>query len=186
MLCWSCRLAPARDEDEEEQALVAQAAQQAKPSKPAPNSSRKRDKTLVTTRGQRPNGTNPYDLRGAPPQSTHMTGVEARIFQDYLSRCGSYSSYLDEGFVLVGFRQPSYFRPDMSKSACIYIGYLLTAGVLDAFKGTKQLSYPYYEYLAVRELQLFIDGADARELYEVVYPVIVLAMFEVCLFLPFG
>jgi hypothetical protein len=157
-----------------------QVTQQATQSKrPVPNSSQKRDRLIVIAR---PRIGNPYDLRGAPPQSTHMTGVDARTFQDYLVRCGSYSSYLDEAFILVGFRQPSYFRPDMSKAACIYIGWLLTAGVLDAFRGTKQtLSYPYYEYQAVRELQGFIDGADARELHEVVYPVVILGMFEVCL-----
>lgn len=111
-----------------------------------------------------------------------MTGVPSRTFQDYLSRCGSYSSYLDEAFVLVGFRQPSYFRPDLSKAACIYIGYLLTAEMLDAFRGTvKELAYPEYEYLAVRELQRFIDGAGERELHEVVYPVIILGIFEVSL-----
>jgi hypothetical protein len=110
-----------------------------------------------------------------------MTGVDARTFQDYLCRCGSYSSYLDEAFVLVGFRQPSYFRPDLSKAACIYIGWLLTAGVLDAFRAAQDgaPTYPVYEYLAVRELQRFIDGADERQLHEVVYPVVVLGMFEV-------
>jgi hypothetical protein len=92
---------------------------------------------------------------------------------------GSYSSYLDEGFMLVGFQQPSYFRPDLSKAACIYIGWLLTAGVLDAFRGTHDIAYPYYEYQAVKELQRYIDGAGARELHEVVYPVLILGMFEV-------
>ncbi|KAH6695687.1 hypothetical protein F5X68DRAFT_258242 [Plectosphaerella plurivora] len=130
------------------------------------------------------NHPNPYDLRGAPPMSTHMTGVDARTFQDYLCRCGSYTSYLDEAFVLVGFRQPSYFRPDMSKAACIYIGWLLTAGVLDAVQGSKEIVYPYYEYQAVRELQKFIDQAEMRELHEVVYPVIVLGMFEMVRFSP--
>ncbi|KAK4182948.1 hypothetical protein QBC35DRAFT_135486 [Podospora australis] len=129
---------------------------------------------------------NPYDMRGAPPQSTHMTGVEARVFQDYLTRCGAYTSYLDEAFVLVGFRQQSYFRPDMSKAACIYIGWLLTAGVLDAFRGnfSEEISYPYYEWQAIKELQRFIDGANARELHEVVYPVIILGMFEMVRFSP--
>jgi hypothetical protein len=108
-----------------------------------------------------------------------MTGVDARTFQNYLCRCGSYSSYLDEGFVLVGFQQPSYFRPDLSKAACIYIGWLLTAGVLDAVRGTQDIAYPYYEYQAVKELQRYIDGASARELHEVVYPVLILGMFEV-------
>jgi len=108
-----------------------------------------------------------------------MTGIDARTFQDYLSRCASYSSYLDEAFILVGFQQPSYFRPDMSKSACIYIGWLLTAGVLDAVRASKEISYPYYEYQAVRELQKFIDGAGTRHLHELVYPVIILGMFEV-------
>ncbi|CAP61125.1 uncharacterized protein PODANS_3_920 [Podospora anserina S mat+] len=118
------------------------------------------------------------DMCGAPPLSTHSTGVSARTFQDYLSRCNNYSSYLDQAFVLVGFKQPSYFRPDMSKSACIYIGWLLTAGVLDAYKGRDEMNYPYYEYRAVSELQKFIDGAEQRELHEVVYPVVVLSMFE--------
>lgn len=120
-----------------------------------------------------------HDLRGAPPMSTHKTGVDARTFQDYLCRCASYTSYLDEAFVLVGFRQPSYFRPDMSKAACISIGWLMTAGVLDAVRGSKKIVYPYYEYQAVRELQNFIDQAEMKELHEVVYPVIVLGMFEV-------
>jgi hypothetical protein len=125
-------------------------------------------------------------MRGAPPQSTHMTGVDARTFQNYLSRCGSYSSYLDEAFILVpGFRQPSYFRPDLSKAACIYIGWLLTASVLDAFRGTGQeIAYPYYEYQAVKELKVYIEGSggggEKLELYEVVYPVVILGMFEVC------
>jgi hypothetical protein len=96
-----------------------------------------------------------------------------------LLRSGSYSSYLDEGYVLVGFQQPSYFRPDLSKAACIYIGWLLTAGVLDAFRGTQDIAYPYYEYQAVKELQRYIDGAGSRELHEVVYPVLILGMFEV-------
>jgi hypothetical protein len=111
-----------------------------------------------------------------------MTGVDARTFQEYLGRCGSYTSYLDEGFVLVGFRQPSYFRPDLSKAACIYIGWLLTAGMLDSFRGrtSGEIAYPYYEYLAVRELQRFIDEADARALHELVYPVVILGIFEVC------
>ncbi|KAK4233354.1 hypothetical protein C8A03DRAFT_19560, partial [Achaetomium macrosporum] len=134
---------------------------------------------------------NPWDLlrRGAPAQSTHMTGVDARTFQEYLSRCGAYSSYLDEAFLLVGFRRPSYFRPDLSKAACIYIGWLLTAGVLDAFRGRRgddggEIAYPYYEYLAVRELQRFIDVADARALHEVVYPVVILGTFEMVRFSP--
>ena len=97
-----------------------------------------------------------------------------------VARCGSYSCYLDEAFVLVGFRRPSYFRPDMSKAACIYIGWLLTAGMLDARRGGREdKGYPWYEYQAVRELQRFVDGAGERELHEVVYPVIILGMFEV-------
>ncbi|KAH6856157.1 hypothetical protein B0I37DRAFT_69827 [Chaetomium sp. MPI-CAGE-AT-0009] len=169
-------------EDDIQQVLAAQ--EPATNCRPVANSSRKRDKAWMTvTRQRRPN-LNPYDLRGAPPQSTHMTGVDARTFQDYLSRCGSYSSYLDEAFVLVGFRQPSYFRPDLSKAACIYIGWLLTAGVLDAFRGNQDLAYPYYEYQAVRELQKFVDGADAKQLHEVVYPVVILGMFEMVRFSP--
>lgn len=100
-----------------------------------------------------------------------------------VARCGSYSCYLDEAFVLVGFRQPSYFRPDMSKAACIYIGWLLTAGILDSVRGGagegEAVAYPYVEYLAVRELQRFVDGAGVKELHEVVYPVVILGMFEV-------
>lgn len=150
-----------------------------RPKKTVANSGRKRDGMALTRSAAANQRSNPYDLRGAPPRSTHMTGVDARTFQDYLCRCGSYSSYLDEAFILVGFRQPSYFRPDLSKAACIYIGWLLTAGVLDAFKGTSAISYPYYEYQAVKELQLFIDGANSRDLHEVVYPVVILGMFEV-------
>jgi len=89
--------------------------------------------------------------------------------------------------VLVGFRRPSYFRPDMSKAACIYIGWLLTAGILDSVRGGgcggveggEVVAYPYVEYLAVRELQRFVDGAGVKELHEVVYPVVILGMFEV-------
>ncbi|KAK3986765.1 hypothetical protein QBC44DRAFT_401818 [Cladorrhinum sp. PSN332] len=153
-------------------------AQPARPHHQKPSHNINNNAALVSARH------NPYDMRGAPAQSTHMTGVDARTFKDYLGRCGSYSSYLDEAFVLVGFRQPSYFRPDMSKAACIYIGWLLTAGVLDAFKGGKEISYPYYEYQAVSKLQRFIDGADRRELHEVVYPVVVLGMFEMVRFNP--
>jgi hypothetical protein len=164
-------------EDEIQQLLAGN--EPATSARPVANTSRKRDKTwMAVTRQRRPN-LNPYDLRGAPPSSTHMTGVDARTFQDYISRCGSYSSYLDEAFVLVGFQQPSYFRPDLSKAACIYIGWLLTAGVLDAFRGTQDIAYPYYEYQAVRELQKFVDDADAKQLHEVVYPVVILGMFEV-------
>jgi hypothetical protein len=87
-----------------------------------------------------------------------MTGVPARTFQDYLSRCGSYPSYLDEAFILVpGFRQPSDFRPDLSKAACIYIGWLLTTGVLDASTG-REIAYLWYEYQAVKELKEFVEG----------------------------
>jgi hypothetical protein len=67
----------------------------------------------------------------------------------------------------------------MSKSACIYIGWLLTTGILDAFRGTTDFSYPYYEWNAVRELQCFLDIATDAELYQVVYPVAILGMFEV-------
>ncbi|KAK3356630.1 hypothetical protein B0T25DRAFT_537093 [Lasiosphaeria hispida] len=173
--------AVALDDEADKRGVVAQQTV-ARSNRPAPNSSRRRDKAIVArafVARQRLNGNeNPWDLRGAPPQSTHMTGVDARTFQDYLSRCGSYSSYLDEGFILVGFRQPSYFRPDLSKAACIYIGWLLTAGMLDAFRGSETIAYPYYEYQAVKELQRFIDGADERELHEVVYPVVILGMFE--------
>lgn len=96
--------------------------------------------------------------------------------------------------MLVGFRQPSYFRPDMSKAACIYIGWLLTAGILDCVRGAGVMmpavdgeggeglvvAYPGYEYLAVSELQRFVDGgAGKRGVEEVVYPVVILGMFEV-------
>ncbi|KAK0710610.1 hypothetical protein B0H67DRAFT_601597 [Lasiosphaeris hirsuta] len=182
-------LAPALEEENDDQAqakrggAVAQQTAGRPSQRPAPNSSRKRDKAVVARaydarRRLHGSNNNPWDLRGAPPRSTHMTGVDARTFQDYLSRCGSYSSYLDEAFILVGFRQPSYFRPDLSKAACIYIGWLLTAGVLDAVRGTETIVYPYYEYQAVKELQRFIDGADERELHDVVYPVVILGMFE--------
>lgn len=67
----------------------------------------------------------------------------------------------------------------MSKSACIYIGWLLTTGILDAFRGTSDFSYPYYEWNAIRELQGFLDTATNAELYQVVYPVAILGMFEV-------
>ncbi|KEZ44060.1 hypothetical protein SAPIO_CDS3803 [Scedosporium apiospermum] len=187
------RLAPAPDQDTptEVSEEAAEQAQHALVSPPTTRSSRlalnrrcERDGIIVpglAARGYRPD---PYDLRGAPPKSTHMTGIDARTFQDYLSRCASYSSYLDEAFILVGFQQPSYFRPDMSKSACIYIGWLLTAGVLDAVRASKEISYPYYEYQAVRELQKFIDGAGTRDLHELVYPVIILGMFEMVRFNP--
>jgi hypothetical protein len=150
------------------------------PNRPLPaRKCNSRSTAVIARPGVVVNRLDPYDLRGAPPMSTHMTGVDARTFQDYLCRCASYTSYLDETFVLVGFRQPSYFRPDMSKAACIYIGWLLTAGVLDAVRGSKEVAYPYYEYQAVKELQKFIDQAEMKELHEVVYPVIVLGMFEV-------
>jgi len=138
----------------------------------------------------------PYNLHNPPPSSTHLTGVPSRTFQDYLSRCASYSSYLDDAFQLVpGFRQPSYFRPDLSKAACIYIGWLLTAGVLDATcgKGREGVSYPWEEWMAVRELKGFVEGGKGEEggkggvverrqmeVYEVVYPVVILGIFEVC------
>jgi hypothetical protein len=72
----------------------------------------------------------------------------------------------------------------MSKSACIYIGWLLTTGILDAFRGMSDISYPYYEWNAVRELQCFLDTATDAELYQVVYPVAILGMFEVELSIP--
>ncbi|KAK4225617.1 hypothetical protein QBC38DRAFT_482573 [Podospora fimiseda] len=155
--------------------------------KTTPNTSRKR-----TRQFQNPSQIaqaltkvhNPYDMRTPPPHSTHNTGVDSRTFSEYLTRCTSYSSYLDEAFILVGFKQQSYFRPDMSKAACIYIGWLLTAGVLDAFKGGKELSYPLYEYRAVSELQRFIDAAKEKQLGEVVYPVVILGMFEMVRFSP--
>ncbi|KAK0616157.1 hypothetical protein B0T14DRAFT_482257 [Immersiella caudata] len=151
-----------------------------------PNTGQKRAQ-LVVPKGRHAlifQQTNPWDMRGAPPQSTHMTGVSARIFHDYLSRCGSYSSYLEEAFILVpGFRQPSYFRPDLSKAACIYIGWLLTAGVLDASTG-KDVAYPWYEYQAVKELKAFVEGGGRMELYEVIYPVVILSIFEMVRFNP--
>ncbi|KAK0644692.1 hypothetical protein B0T16DRAFT_460716 [Cercophora newfieldiana] len=147
----------------------------------------KQNQILLARRQQKLNPwekLNPWDMRGAPPQSTHMTGVPARTFQDYLSRCGSYSSYLDEAFILVpGFRQPSYFRPDLSKAACIYIGWLLTASVLDALSG-KEVAYPWYEYQAVKELKGFVESGGTMEVYEVVYPVIILGIFELVRFSP--
>ncbi|KAK4129672.1 hypothetical protein N657DRAFT_564033 [Parathielavia appendiculata] len=150
----------------------------------AANSRRSNRDKILARRDQQWLNINVWDLRGAPPKSTHMTGIDARTFQEYLCRCGSYTSYLDEGFALVGFRQPSYFRPDLSKAACIYIGWLWTAGVLDASRGTQEIAYPYFEYQAVRELQKFIDGAGGRQLHEVVYPVVILAMFELFRFSP--
>ncbi|KAJ4130621.1 hypothetical protein NW754_009674 [Fusarium falciforme] len=72
----------------------------------------------------------------------------------------------------------------MSKSACIYIGWLLTTGILDAFRGTSDFSYPYYEWNAIRELQGFLDTATNAELYQVVYPVAILGMFEMVRFGP--
>jgi hypothetical protein len=169
------------DEDDATLAAPQPASGSSRPRPPAAaaNSSRSKRDMMLARRDRQWLSINVWDLRGAPPKSTHMTGVDARTFQQYLSRCGAYTSYLDEGFGLVGFRQPSYFRPDLSKAACIYIGWLWTAGVLDAFRATQEIAYPYYEYQAVRELQKFIDGAGDRQLHEVVYPVVVLAMFEV-------
>ncbi|KAJ4050841.1 hypothetical protein NW758_005043, partial [Fusarium oxysporum] len=66
----------------------------------------------------------------------------------------------------------------MSKSACIYIGWLLITGILDAVRGMSDISYPYYEWSAVRELQWFLDTATNAELYQVVYPLAILGMFE--------
>ncbi|KAL5610664.1 hypothetical protein FOBRF1_006781 [Fusarium oxysporum] len=123
--------------------------------------------------------------RDIAPTGYHPTGVHARVFQNYLSLCGAYSSYLDEAYVLVGFYQSNFFRPDMSKSACIYIGWLLTTGILDAFRGMSNISYPYYEWSAVRELQCFLDTATNAELYQVVYPVAILGMFEMVRFSPY-
>ncbi|KAJ4099365.1 hypothetical protein NW756_003985 [Fusarium oxysporum] len=68
----------------------------------------------------------------------------------------------------------------MSKSACIYIGWLLITGILDAVRGMSDISYPYYEWSAVRELQWFLDTATNAELYQVVYPLAILGMFELC------
>ncbi|PGH14977.1 hypothetical protein AJ80_05740 [Polytolypa hystricis UAMH7299] len=121
---------------------------------------------------------------GQPPCYTHTSGIDANTFKDYLWRCSSYSSYLDEGFALVGFRKASYFRPDMTKPACVYIGWLLTSGMIDAFRGTPDIKYPYYEWNAVRELQKFLDMADARALHEVVYPVVILGIFDLVRFSP--
>ncbi|KAJ4198911.1 hypothetical protein NW759_016204 [Fusarium solani] len=123
--------------------------------------------------------------RDIGPTGHHPTGIHARVFQNYLSLCGAYSSYLDGAYVLVGFHQTNFFRPDMSKSACIYIGWLLTTGILDAFRGTTDFSYPYYEWNAVRELQCFLDIATDAELYQVVYPVAILGMFEMVRFSPY-
>ncbi|KAJ4113953.1 hypothetical protein NW769_004733 [Fusarium oxysporum] len=70
----------------------------------------------------------------------------------------------------------------MSKSACIYIGWLLITGILDAVRGMSDISYPYYEWSAVRELQWFLDTATNAELYQVVYPLAILGMFEMVRF----
>ncbi|KAK3900282.1 hypothetical protein C8A05DRAFT_17396 [Staphylotrichum tortipilum] len=181
---------PSSSEDDD--TLPQAATQQSLIPRPRP-AHRKRNQLLPTrhqhqhqNQHQNQQPLNPYDLPVPPPRSTHSTGVDARTMADYLARCGSYSSYLDEAFVLVGFRQPSYFRPDLSKAACIYIGWLLTAGMLDARRGVREegKGYPYYEYHAVRELQRFVDGAGQRELHEVVYPVIILGMFEMFRFSP--
>ncbi len=168
----------------------------------APNNNNRRGKTTKALLAHHTNNPNRHGQlpRLQPPtllsprQTTHPTGVPLPTFRHYLHQCASYSSYLDEAFVLVGFRQPSYFRPDLSKAACIYIGWLLTAGILDCVRGAvlpapaavggKEeglvVAYPGYEYLAVRELQRFVDGGvGARGVEEVVYPVVILGMFEV-------
>lgn len=67
----------------------------------------------------------------------------------------------------------------MTKPACVYIGWLITSGVLDAFRGTSEISYPHYEWYAVRALQDLLDKAATRNLHEVVYPVVILGLFEV-------
>ncbi|PCD27181.1 hypothetical protein AU210_013595 [Fusarium oxysporum f. sp. radicis-cucumerinum] len=65
----------------------------------------------------------------------------------------------------------------MIKSACIYIGGLLITGILDAVRGMSDKLY--YEWSAVRELKWFLDTATNAELYQVVYPVAILGMFDV-------
>ncbi|QKD60197.2 uncharacterized protein FOBCDRAFT_279802 [Fusarium oxysporum Fo47] len=115
--------------------------------------------------------------RDVGPTGYHPTGIHASVFQNYLSLCGAYSSYLGETYVLVGFCQSNFFRPDMIKSACIYIGGLLITGILDAVRGMSDK--PYYEWSAVRELKWFLDTATNSELYQVVYPVAILGMFDV-------
>ncbi|KAJ0148975.1 Uncharacterized protein HZ326_8400 [Fusarium oxysporum f. sp. albedinis] len=117
--------------------------------------------------------------RDVGPTGYHPTGIHASVFQNYLSLCGAYSSYLGETYVLVGFYQSKFFRPDISKSACIYIGGLPITGILDAVRGMRDISYPYYEWSAVRELQWFLDTATNAELYHVVYPGAILGMFDV-------
>ncbi|EXK79152.1 hypothetical protein FOQG_16202 [Fusarium oxysporum f. sp. raphani 54005] len=126
-----------------------------------------------------PNLPRPRDIG---PTGYHPTRIHANVFQNYLSLCGAYSSYLGEAYVLVRFYQSNFFRPDMSKSACIYIGWLLITGILDAVRGMSDISYPYYEWSAVRELQWFLDTATNAELYQVVYPLAILGMFEMVRF----
>ncbi|RKK95894.1 hypothetical protein BFJ71_g8071 [Fusarium oxysporum] len=65
----------------------------------------------------------------------------------------------------------------MIKSACIYIGGLLITGILDAVRGMSDKLY--YEWSAVRELKWFLDTATNAELYQVVYPVAILGIFNV-------
>jgi hypothetical protein len=88
-------------------------------------------------------------------------------------------AFLEDAFVLVGFRKRACFYPDLTKPACIYIGWLITSCVIDSFRGTSGITYPYYEWHAIKELQKYLDGSSSKQLHEVVYPVVIMGLFEV-------
>lgn len=65
----------------------------------------------------------------------------------------------------------------MHKRACVYVGWLLASAITDAFNGTVDITYPYYEMHAVREVGAMLDSPSANP--DIVIIIMVLGLFEV-------
>jgi hypothetical protein len=97
-----------------------------------------------------------------------------------LTRCPSLSlgaDLIDEGFLLVGFRKPSLYRPHPDKKLCVHIGWLVATALTDAIRGTAKMVYPYEEFVAIRELGDRV--ANQMPNYQIANPILMLGLFEV-------
>ncbi|KAJ9133279.1 hypothetical protein NKR23_g10862 [Pleurostoma richardsiae] len=120
-----------------------------------------------------------YPSAQQPPEYPHIgPDIGAKIYEDFIRRHQQFDAFVDDGFSLVGYRKPKFYRPDPTYGLCIFVGWLVATVTLDASKGQARMEYPFYEMKSVRKLGKLLGDINKHPICVTVVPIMIMVLFE--------